>query len=296
MRARRGLGLAEWASEGPHDGLGGVMGPDLRSSAGAVRDPYRCLVPAAVAGRASGSLEAPMRLLARLHAVYLALVVLVPVVVAAPLHGSAVFFSCTPIALWYSLLARSYRLTTHPLGALLVIAAIPAQVGYSAYVSGGGLIEFFHGEATVTLCGVLVGLVVAMAFVRPSKAAGVIVVAVLVLLPWLALNWNFLLSTQTWPLYGRLSFYSATLTSTLAATGLFARAARAFLDTGEAQQVELEHGVNLSSLADPDASSGEIADGDVVGLELGVADMVPPLVGVGGWFLCFVVRGVLELM
>ncbi len=234
-----------------------------------------------------------MRLLARLHATYLAFVVLVPVVVAEPLHGSAVFFSCTPIALWYSLLARSYRLTTHPLGALLVIAAIPVQVGYSAYASGGGLVEFFHEEAAVTLTGVLLGLVLAMAYVRPSKAAGVVVVAVLVLLPWVALNWNFVLSTHTWPLYGRLAFYSATLTSTLAATLLFVGAARAFLDTGEAQQVELEHGVDVSSLAD---KGGPQEPGDVVGLELRVAEMVPPLLGVGGWFLCFVIRGVRELM
>ncbi len=254
-----------------------------------------------------------MRFLARLHATYLALVVLVPVVVAEPLHGSAIFFSVTPIALWYSLLARSYRLTTHPLGALLVIAAIPAQVGYSVYVSGGGLLEFFHEEAAVTLTGVLLGLAFAMAYVRPSKAAGMIVVAGLVLLPWVALNWNLLLSTHAWPLYGRLAFYSASLTSTLAATLLFARAARDFLDTGEAQQIELKHGVDVSSLSDPDPRSGEIAEktsqpvpangapepeepGDVVGVELGVAEMVPPLVGVGGWFLCFVIRGVLELM
>lgn len=246
--------------------------------------------PDPVAGSASGNLETPMRFLARLHAAYLAFVVLVPVVVAEPLHGSAVFFSCTAIALWYSLLARSYRLTSHRLGALLVIAAIPVQVGCSVYVSGGGLIEFFHEEAAVTLTGVLVGLVFAMAYVRPSKAAGVIVVAGLVVLPWVALNWNLLLSTHTWPLYGRLAFYSATLTSTVAATLLFARAARVFLDTGEAQEVELEHGVGASSFADPEVP------GDAVGLELGVAEMVPPLLGVGGWFLGFVIRGVLELM
>ncbi|MEM9875289.1 MAG: hypothetical protein AAF928_10370 [Myxococcota bacterium] len=242
-----------------------------------------------------------MRWLARLHAGYLALVVLVPLIVAEPWHGSALFFSFAPLAVWYTLLSSGYRLTRNPLGALLVVAAVPLQVGYSVSVHGGGVIDFFHEEAVVALSGVLVGLVVATGWAWRSKVVHALVLAVFLLAPWIALNFHFLRSTQDWPLYGRLAFYSAALTSTAGSVLLFGRAAQRFRQGGEAQKVVLEYGANPGTKKDPEeqeANATHPTDESAawVGLELDMPEEAAPLAAVGAWFVCFVIRGVIEVM
>ena len=218
-----------------------------------------------------------IRALGRMHALYLASVAAIPLFHAEPLYGVCFFFSFAPLAVWYAILAQGYRITRHPLLAVLVVALVPLQVGASTYLLGGTLLDFALEEAFVETTGVLFGLTLAMAWRTPTGLPGLVVVLLLVLTPWLCLQGNYLLGLRDWPLWAQVLCATSILSATAMSVATFGAAAAAFNKTGEAQEVELVHGAD-----DQDPTQG---------LELGErAGTAAPLLAVGVWFAAMVTR------
>lgn len=216
-------------------------------------------------------------LLARLHAGYLGLVAAVPLFYAEPLHGTLFFFSFAPLAVWYTLLASSYRLTRNLPAALCVVMLVPLQAGLTTWGLGGAFLDFLLEEAVVEVLGLLLGLALAMAWRAPTGISGVLVVLLLVLTPWLGLLGNYLLGIRAWPLWAQAAIAATLASSTALGFTLFATAADRAGKTGVSQDVELLHGAEQGA---PTQS-----------LDLGArAGTAAPLLAVGVWFAALACR------
>lgn len=243
-----------------------------------------------------------MRTLARCHALYLLLLAALPILVAKPLHGSALFFAFGPLAVFAALLAHGYRLTRKPLRALVLIGLVPLQVGLTTHFLGGSALDFFREESAVEVTGLFLGLFLVSAYRRPTGLVGALVVGALILSPWVALNWDFWSGLRTWPTWAQGACAFSLLSATCASAILFDTAAKAALQTGEAQDVHLVQGEPASEAEatpeepqgeeDPNSSSEDAAlEARTVGLELDWKESSAPLLGVGLWFAAFVARG-----
>lgn len=216
-------------------------------------------------------------MLARLHAAYLGLVAALPLFVLEPLHGIFYFLAFAPLAVWYTLLASSYRLTRNLPAALCVVLLVPIQVGLTTWGLGGTLLDFALEESFVEVTGTLVGLALAMAWRVPRGIAGVLIVMALVLAPWFGLQGNYVLGIRAWPQWAQGMLVCSFLSSTALSFGLFLEAASQAKATGESQEVELLRG----------AGAGEPTQS----LELGEgAGTAAALLAVGVWFAAFVFR------
>src|SRR4051794_30086668 len=89
---------------------------------------------------------------------------------ASPLR--AVVFGFAPGVAFVAVLAASYRVPDTAVGTLLLVLAVPAQVGASALLFDAGAWGFLVEEAFVEAGALSVGLTVAMLVYRPSGASG----------------------------------------------------------------------------------------------------------------------------
>lgn len=89
-----------------------------------------------------------------------------------------------PASVLTALILTHYRLSTRPVRAIIVVGAVPAQVGIAVFLLGDSLAFFFIETAFVELFALHFSLALTMLIYRPSGVFGAVVGCALVAATW----------------------------------------------------------------------------------------------------------------
>lgn len=155
-----------------------------------------------------------------------------------------------PILIYAMSLATGYRLTRHPGRALLVLAAVPAQLAVAQVLEGGDVFALLYEAAVLAVGAVVVGLALAMLWHRPSGWFGAIV-GVGIVAAWAPYTLPLVRAAAGWSLASQVMLGLGALTSAWTSTGVFAAAAQRFNRGDGAQTPEFHagHGPLLARLS-----------------------------------------------
>ncbi len=191
--------------------------------------------------------------------------------------GRMVVIGWLPTLIYVMALGTGYRLTSHPLRALLVVLALPTELVLTQLLVGGNVFTFLYVAAVLQVGAVNVGLAIAMLIHRPSGWGGALVGVGLVA-AWIPYTMPLVHALPGWPLDSQLLLALGALTTGWTSTSLFAAAAERFDQGGGVQRVEFRfgHGPLLARLsADRDSVQPPLTQrwgrGLVAAIALGVS-------------------------
>lgn len=153
-----------------------------------------------------------------------------------------------PIVVYVTVLAQWYRIHPRPLRALLLVLAVPGQVGMIAWLTDGDFASFLYEAAVVEVGGILVALALGMAIARPNGLAAALTVS-LVALGWLPYAMLLVGEFPGWPFLAKVLFVTSVGKATSEMVAMVVAKGKAFRATGKAQEVELVHGDDSGAAA-----------------------------------------------